>query len=588
MRLLILLQGGVLLLVMMAAPSHGVGRGSELQDQGEAETYYQKGLADYKSGHYKEAAALFRRAVTLKPTASAMHYNLGMAYIQLGQFLEAIKAFREAVRLNPHDAAAHSKLGVMYEYFGHYREAIESLQQAIRLKPGSANDYHNLGVAYYRTGQHPKAVEAFKQAIRLAPNLAVTHLILSDAYQKLNRPAEAAEAQRQADRLGLHETTGVNAILLAADEPQAPDPASLLQVNFNFQRRSWMMAAKDDGANGERGSHTEDGTLARERWSEGKDAVRESEAKQEEKTGKTIAQSPTASAAHTTAPGQPKTAAAISDASLKPDLASVPNIAPAKSEPGPNASAAAEPASAASLTTVYRVGAGDVLDIRLLNSTLRDSTLYTVLAGGWVEYPLAGEPTQVAGLTTSEIEARLAAKIKLYDKPRVVVGVREYASHTVIVSGLVNDPGTKILRREAVPLYVVVADAQPRNEADGAFIFSPTTGRRTMVDFSDPEAMNVLVRPGDVVTVQARPQQFLYVGGAINQPGEKTFRPGMTLTQAILAAGGVSRSAGNFVEVTRQGENERLTMNKYNLKNIKLGKEPDPRLQPGDRIEVSH
>ncbi|HYE66642.1 MAG TPA: hypothetical protein VD966_13725, partial [Pyrinomonadaceae bacterium] len=48
------------------------------------------------------------------------------------------------------------------------------------------------------------------------------------------------------------------------------------------------------------------------------------------------------------------------------------------------------------LTKIYRVGVGDVLDIHLLNANSRESTLFTVMPGGLLEYPLAGEPLQVA------------------------------------------------------------------------------------------------------------------------------------------------------------------------------------------------
>src|SRR5438045_349393 len=53
----------------------------------------------------------------------------------------------------------------------------------------------------------------------------------------------------------------------------------------------------------------------------------------------------------------------------------------------PNLRVAASPRPAMS-TTTYRVGAGDVLDIRLPNTPARESTLFTVLQNGTVEYPL--------------------------------------------------------------------------------------------------------------------------------------------------------------------------------------------------------
>jgi protein involved in polysaccharide export with SLBB domain len=243
------------------------------------------------------------------------------------------------------------------------------------------------------------------------------------------------------------------------------------------------------------------------------------------------------------------------------------------------------------LTEIYRVGVGDVLDIRLVNGASRDSTLFTILTGGVLDYPLAGDPVGVAGLTPEEVGARLAAELKrrgIFDRAQFQVSVRDYASHTVHVSGLVDQPGAKILRREAVPLYVVLSEALPRADAGRAVIISRATGATKTVDLGDGNALNELVAAGDVVNVQARPPEFFYIGGQIAAPGQKDFHVGLTLTQALLASGGVTRDAGNKVKVTvsRQGPDGRLIATDYLLKEIESGQIPDPRLQPGDRIEV--
>jgi protein involved in polysaccharide export with SLBB domain len=279
---------------------------------------------------------------------------------------------------------------------------------------------------------------------------------------------------------------------------------------------------------------------------------------------------------------------ATSDAPAK-TITTVPGDSPSTSE-DPKSIPAPPKSTPAPIdpSTIYRVGPGDVLDIRLLNAGGRESTLFMVMAGGLLEYPLAGEPLQVAGLTTDEIDKRLTAAVKVYENPEIVVSVREYASHTVIVTGLVNDPGTKVLRREAVPLYVVLAEAQPRPEAGRATIMRPG-GQSFEVKLADATAMASLVTPGDVVTLAAlppAPPQFFYVGGAVNSPGQKDFHQGLTLTQAVLAAGGTTRFAGSKVKVSRQGPDGRLVTTEYNLKQIEAGKIPDPVLEAGDRLEV--
>lgn len=250
-------------------------------------------------------------------------------------------------------------------------------------------------------------------------------------------------------------------------------------------------------------------------------------------------------------------------------------------------------ATAAALppTALYRVGAGDILDIRLAGGMSKDSTLYTILSTGMLDYPLAGEPFNATGMTTDEIGARLSSELKrrgVFDRAQFRIVVREYASHTATVSGLVDQPGAKVLRREAVPLYVVLSEANPRAEAGRAVIISRATGQSKTIDLSDSASLNELISHGDIINITARPQEFFYIGGQINAPGQKDFHPGMTLTQAILASGGVARDAGSKVKVTvsRQGADGRLVGTEFLLNDIETGQVPDPRLQAGDRVEV--
>jgi protein involved in polysaccharide export with SLBB domain len=60
------------------------------------------------------------------------------------------------------------------------------------------------------------------------------------------------------------------------------------------------------------------------------------------------------------------------------------------------------------------------------------------------------------------------------------------------------------------------------------------------------------------------------------------------LLQAILAAGGAARQSDNVIEISREGSEGRLVTTRFNIKEIKSGKTEDPKIQPGDRIEVRH
>lgn len=240
------------------------------------------------------------------------------------------------------------------------------------------------------------------------------------------------------------------------------------------------------------------------------------------------------------------------------------------------------------LIKIYRVGPGDVLDIRVNEPASQQSTLFTITPSGLLEHPILPEALNVSGLTIEEISARIEGELKrraLMDNPKVQVGVRDYNSHTILVSGLVKDSGTKILRREAIPLYVVVADAQPLPEATRVTIVRNESNQTYDIDLAHSSDMNLLIRPGDVITLHANVTQFVYVGGEVKLPGEKTYRRGLTLTQAMIAAGGVTRKSKE-ARIGRDDGRGFLIVTRFKLKDIESGKVPDPLVRPGDRIMI--
>ena len=240
------------------------------------------------------------------------------------------------------------------------------------------------------------------------------------------------------------------------------------------------------------------------------------------------------------------------------------------------------------LTKVYRVGPGDILDVRLSDAASAQPTLFTITPSGLLEHPDLSAPLPSAGFTTEELRSRIEDNLKRRSstkQPSVSVAVNEYVSHTILVSGLVKEPGAKILKREAIPLYVVVADAQPLPEADRVTVARNESNESYVIDLLKPSEMKMLVRPGDVITVQTNPQQFFYVSGEVKSPGEKSFRRGLTLTQAIIAAGGLNKNPKE-ARLARDSGKGFLVQSRYKLKDIDSGKVPDPLVQPGDRIVI--
>lgn len=252
-------------------------------------------------------------------------------------------------------------------------------------------------------------------------------------------------------------------------------------------------------------------------------------------------------------------------------------------------------AVAISPTDIYKVGVGDVLIIRIQNAPSKETSYFTVLKDGSIDYPLAGEMVQVAGMTTDDIEDALKEKIKLYENPQVSVKIREHNSHAFRVLGLVEKPGEKLMQREAIPMFMVRADAIVQEKASRVVI-RKISGEPQIYDLKDAKTDDVLVYPGDILDFsvgevavkQSQEPQFFYIGGEILAGGQKNFYQGLTLTQAILASGGLRKPSVKKVVIRRKNEAGLLVPTEYDLKAIKDGKVADPALAAGDTIEIGN
>jgi polysaccharide biosynthesis/export protein len=100
---------------------------------------------------------------------------------------------------------------------------------------------------------------------------------------------------------------------------------------------------------------------------------------------------------------------------------------------------------------------------------------------------------------------------------------------------------------------------------------------------------NVVLRPGDIVSVPPSPTGNVYIDGQVNGPGvyNLPFAGRLTLTRAITSAGGLNGLAiPERVDLTRiVGDNEQATI-MLNLRAIAEGTQPDVYIKPDDRINV--
>jgi protein involved in polysaccharide export with SLBB domain len=237
-------------------------------------------------------------------------------------------------------------------------------------------------------------------------------------------------------------------------------------------------------------------------------------------------------------------------------------------------------------TEVYRVGIGDVLYVNLKNAP-RASGYLTVRDDGTIDFPLAGDGLIVAGQPADAIEQMLVSRITLYPDPQVEVKVREYGSHKITVSGLVDYAGEKSLQREAIPLYVIKAMAVVRPLAAKAVITREAGQKPDTYDLRNVNTDNVLIYPGNSIEFAGpeRAPGVYFISGDIASPGQKELTAGLTLYQAITSAGEGSHKLKKAV-IRRKTDSGTLTAYTHNLRDIKDGKAADPALQQGDIIEV--
>ncbi len=76
-------------------------------------------------------------------------------------------------------------------------------------------------------------------------------------------------------------------------------------------------------------------------------------------------------------------------------------------------------------------------------------------------------------------------------------------------------------------------------------------------------------------------QNSFYIRGEVRRPGMFPWRPGITLSQAISSAAGVTEYASNRVYLTRRG-----TVETFDLREIERDPSKDILLEPDDQIRV--
>lgn len=239
-------------------------------------------------------------------------------------------------------------------------------------------------------------------------------------------------------------------------------------------------------------------------------------------------------------------------------------------------------------TEIYKIGAGDVLYINIKDAPT-GSGYFTVRPNGSIDFPLAGEDVVVAGHTIDSAEEIIAGGITIFKDPIVKVTMRQYGSHRIEVSGLVENGGEKYLQREAMPLFAIRAEAVVSSKATRVAITKAAGQKAEMFDLSDRKTEEINIFPGYSVEfigegASSTSSASYIIAGSVNSAGQKDLTEGLTLYQAVVIAG-VKADAKRAV-IRRKNDKGLFTNLEINLRSVRDGKMMDPRLVSGDLIEV--
>lgn len=283
--------------------------------------------------------------------------------------------------------------------------------------------------------------------------------------------------------------------------------------------------------------------------------------------------------------------------------------ATAKAQPAvanPASTPAASPDSAAQAGQRYRIGAGDVLDIRIMNRPQLSRDAVRVDGSGMIRMPLIEGDIQAACKSEGELAAEISRRyLKYYRNPQVDVFLKEYHAREVALIGAVNEQGRYQMQRH-IRLLELLSFAKGPSEKAGQTINivrgprtdicgqagEPTSDQGTFISLRlndtlrGDEKANPFVESGDIITIPEAEQ--VYVIGNVYSPKSLPMKEPITVSRAIAMAGGPLRdSKTDHVHIVRQMPGAGGPAEIYvNLKLIASKKAEDVMLQPNDIVEV--
>jgi polysaccharide biosynthesis/export protein len=262
--------------------------------------------------------------------------------------------------------------------------------------------------------------------------------------------------------------------------------------------------------------------------------------------------------------------------------------------------------TAATADDRYRIGPGDVLDVRIYNRPNLSRDAVRVEGNGMIRMPLIDTEIQAACRTEGELAKEISTRyLRFYKNLQVDVFIKEYHSRQVAIIGAVNDQSRFELQRRIRLLELLTYAKGPSAKAGQTIniVHSSTpslcdqTEEESSVDeaFStyklsetlqgNPKA-NPYVEPGDIVTIPEADQA--YVIGNVFFPLAIPLKEPITLSKAIAMAGGVKQDTKkDKIRIVRQEPGAATKQELIvDLSAIEKKRAEDLALLPNDIVDV--
>lgn len=252
----------------------------------------------------------------------------------------------------------------------------------------------------------------------------------------------------------------------------------------------------------------------------------------------------------------------------------------------------------------YRIGAGDVLDVRIYNRPQLSRDAVRVEGNGMIRMPLIETEIQAACLTEGELAKSIATRYtKYYRNLQVDVFIKEFHSRQIAIIGAVNDQGRFELQRRIrlLELLTYAKGPSPRAGQTINVVHSsaPSLCKKDNDDeisafasyrlsdtlLGEPKA-NPYLEAGDIVTLPEADQ--VYVVGNVVMPLTIPLREPITVSRAIAMAGGTRQDTKkDKIRIVRQepGAPTKKEM-VVDLAAIEKRQAEDIQLQPNDIVDV--